>query len=130
MRAAGPVGARRRAGQVARQIGVSYQIVSDWRDAWRRRGRDSLRRAGRAVRLPKVSRGQLEQVEVGGPKVPSMLPRRTDAIGVGARVRGGGVPAGTVWTVRFCLASLCCLLHLGIRFEGRRPNCHGSGVVG
>lgn len=50
--------------QIAREVGVSHQIVSDWRAAWRRSGRDGLRGAGRAGRLPKVSRDQLAQVEV------------------------------------------------------------------
>src|ERR1700694_125183 len=49
--------------EVARQVGVSHQIVSDWRAAWRRNGRDGLRAAGRAGRLPKLSRDQLAQVE-------------------------------------------------------------------
>src|SRR5215471_5839562 len=49
--------------QIARQLGVGHQIVSDWRTAWRRSGRDGLRGAGRAGRLPKVRRDQLEQVE-------------------------------------------------------------------
>jgi transposase len=50
--------------EVARQVGVSHQIVSDWRAAWRRSGRDGLRAAGRAGRLPKLNREQLAQVEV------------------------------------------------------------------
>jgi len=50
--------------EVARQVGVSHQIVSDWRAAWRREGRDGLRAAGRAGRLPKLSRDQLAQVEI------------------------------------------------------------------
>jgi transposase len=49
--------------EVARQVGVSHQIVSDWR-AWRRSGRDGLRAAGRAGRLPKLNREQLALVEV------------------------------------------------------------------
>src|SRR5215831_10825735 len=49
--------------EVARQVGVSHQIVSDWRAAWRRNGRAGLRGAGRAGRLPKVSPDQLAQVE-------------------------------------------------------------------
>src|SRR5881398_1234935 len=49
--------------EVARQVGVSRQIVSDWRAAWRRSGRDGLRGAGRAGRLPKLSRDQLAHVE-------------------------------------------------------------------
>jgi transposase len=50
--------------EVARQVGVSHQIVSDWRGAWRRSGRDGLRGAGRAGRLPKLNREQLAHVEV------------------------------------------------------------------
>src|ERR1700694_4591928 len=50
--------------EVARQVGVSHQIVSDWRAAWRRSGRDGLRAAGRAGRLPKLNREQLAHVEV------------------------------------------------------------------
>jgi transposase len=50
--------------EIARQLGVCHQIVSDWRAAWRRSGRDGLRAAGRAGRLPKLSREQLAQVEV------------------------------------------------------------------
>src|SRR5215216_2134606 len=49
--------------EVARQMGVSHQIVSDWRAAWRRSGRAGLRGAGRAGRLPKLSRDHLVQVE-------------------------------------------------------------------
>src|SRR5438067_11669132 len=50
--------------EIARQVGVSHQVVSDWRAAWRRDGRDGLRAAGRAGRLPKVRRDQLAQVEI------------------------------------------------------------------
>jgi transposase len=51
------------AAEIARQVGVCHQIVSDWRAAWRRSGRDGLRAAGRAGRLPKLSPEQLVQVE-------------------------------------------------------------------
>src|SRR6195256_5429186 len=53
-----------RPAEVARQVGVSHQIVSDWRAAWRRAGREGLRAAGRAGRLPKLNRDELAQVEV------------------------------------------------------------------
>src|SRR5919206_5153508 len=49
--------------EIARRVGVSHQIVSDWRAAWRRSGRGGLRGAGRAGRLPKLSRDQLTLVE-------------------------------------------------------------------
>src|SRR6266542_4886340 len=48
--------------EIARQVGGSHQIVSDWRKAWRRNGRDALRSAGRAGRKPKLSDDQLERV--------------------------------------------------------------------
>src|SRR5438445_2577494 len=50
--------------EIARQVCVSHQIVSDWRAAWRRCGRDGLRAAGRAGRLPKLKRDQLALVEI------------------------------------------------------------------
>jgi len=57
--------------EVARQVGVSHQIVSTGVLPWRRSGRDGLRGAGRAGRLPKLSRDQLAHVElelIKGPK--------------------------------------------------------------
>jgi len=48
--------------EIARQEGVSHQIVSEWRKAWRQGGRDALRSAGRAGRTPKLSGDQLERV--------------------------------------------------------------------
>lgn len=48
---------------IARQLGVGHQTVSDWRTVWRRKGRNGLRAAGRAGRLPKLSHEQLMQVE-------------------------------------------------------------------
>ena len=50
--------------EIARQVGVSHQIVSDWRAAWRRSGRAGLRAAERAGRLPKLNQDQLAQVEI------------------------------------------------------------------
>jgi transposase len=49
--------------EIARQVGVGHQTVSDWRTVWRQSGRDALRAAGRAGRLPKLSREQLMLVE-------------------------------------------------------------------
>ena len=49
--------------EIARQVGVGHQTVSDWRTVWRQGGRDALRAAGRAGRLPKLIREQLVQVE-------------------------------------------------------------------
>jgi transposase len=49
--------------EIARRLGVGHQTVSDWRTVWRRTGRDGLRAAGRAGRLPKLGRDQLIDVE-------------------------------------------------------------------
>src|SRR6266576_695746 len=49
--------------EIARQVGVTHQIVSEWRKAWWRAGRDGLRAAGRAGRKPKLSADQLAKVE-------------------------------------------------------------------
>jgi transposase len=52
-----------RPAEIARQLGVCHQIVSDWRGAWRRAGREGLRGAGRAGRRPKLGPEQLADVE-------------------------------------------------------------------
>jgi transposase len=49
--------------EIARRLGVSHQVVSEWRKAWRQGGRAALRGAGRAGRRPKLSRVQLAKVE-------------------------------------------------------------------
>jgi transposase len=49
--------------EIARRVGVSHQIVSDWRKAWRQGGREALQSAGRAGRKPKLSDEQLAAVE-------------------------------------------------------------------
>jgi transposase len=48
--------------EIARQLGVSHQIVSDWRKVWCEAGREGLRGAGRAGRKPKLSDAQLAEV--------------------------------------------------------------------
>lgn len=49
--------------EIARRLGVSHQIVSDWRKVWRQGGRAALRGKGRAGRRPKLSAAQLTKVE-------------------------------------------------------------------
>ena len=49
--------------EIARRLGVSHQVVSEWRKAWQQGGRAALRGAGRAGRRPKLSRVQLAKVE-------------------------------------------------------------------
>jgi transposase len=68
--------------EIARQVGVRHQIVSEWRKAWRQGGRDALRGAGRAGRKPKLSREQLV-------KIHTVLARGAEASGY----------TGDVWTL-------------------------------
>src|ERR671923_2929764 len=49
--------------EIARQLGVTHQVVSEWRKAWRQGGRAALRSAGRVGRPPKLSTAQLTKVE-------------------------------------------------------------------
>src|ERR671919_350731 len=60
--------------EIARRLGVSHQVVSEWRKAWRQGGRTALRGAGRAGRRPKLSGAQLAKVE-------KTLLRRAEASG-------------------------------------------------
>jgi transposase len=48
--------------EIARRLGVSHQVVSAWRKAWREGGRAALRSAGRAGRRPKLNQAQLAKV--------------------------------------------------------------------
>ena len=49
--------------EIARRLGVSHQIVSEWCKAWRRGGRLALRSAGHVGRLRKLTQAQLATVE-------------------------------------------------------------------
>src|SRR5688572_2875674 len=49
--------------EIARRLGVSHQVVSEWRKAWRQGGRAALRSAGRVGRPAKLSMVQLTKVE-------------------------------------------------------------------
>ena len=89
--------------EIARRVGVSHQIVSDWRKAWRQGGRDALRSAGRAGRKPKLNGEQLATVEdalIRGAEANGYanalwtLPRVAEVI---ARVTGVAYHPGHVW---------------------------------
>ena len=67
-----------RPAEIARQVGVGHQTVSDWRRVWRHRGRAGLRAAGRAGRLPKLSQDQLVQVEAALARGPEANGYATD----------------------------------------------------
>src|SRR5215510_11406060 len=48
--------------EIARRLGVSHQVVSEWRKVWRQGGRAALRSAGRVGRPAKLSSAQLAKV--------------------------------------------------------------------
>ena len=48
---------------VAKRLAVSKQSVSRWQQAWQQGGKEALKSAGRAGRLPRLSAAQLEQLE-------------------------------------------------------------------
>jgi transposase len=57
--------------EIARELGVAHQTVSDWHERWRSGGKKALRSAGRAGRLPKVTEADLARVDAAlrkGPK--------------------------------------------------------------
>jgi transposase len=49
--------------EVCRKLNVSPQSASRWYGAWKRAGKDSLRKAGRAGRLPRLSPKQKEGIK-------------------------------------------------------------------
>lgn len=48
--------------EIARQVGVAHQVVSQWRKAWRQGGREALRSAGPAGRKSKLTDAQFAEV--------------------------------------------------------------------
>ena len=92
-----------RPAEIARQLGVTHQVVSEWRKAWQRGGRVALRGAGRAGRRPKLSMAQLRRVERallkgaeanGYPTDLWTLPRVAEVI---ERLTGVAYHPGHVW---------------------------------
>jgi transposase len=51
-----------RPAEIARQVDVAHQVVSEWRKAWRQGGREALRSAGPAGRKSKLTDAQLAEV--------------------------------------------------------------------
>lgn len=92
-----------RPAEIARQLGVTHQIVSEWRKAWREGGRAALRSAGRVGRPAKMSTTQLAKVEKALAKGAEAngytadlwtLPRVAELI---ERVTGVAYHPGYVW---------------------------------
>jgi len=48
---------------IARELGVAHQTVSDWHELWEQGGTEALKGAGRAGRRRKLSSQQLAEVE-------------------------------------------------------------------
>jgi transposase len=48
---------------IAREVSVSHQTVSDWHQKWRAGGKQALKAAGHAGQPPKVTEAQLAKVE-------------------------------------------------------------------
>jgi transposase len=91
--------------EVARQLGVSHQVVSDWRKVWRQGGRTALRGKGHAGRRPRLTTAQLTKVEKALSKGAEAngyttdlwtLPRAADVI---KRVTGVSYHPGYVWYI-------------------------------
>src|SRR6266568_6142402 len=74
--------------EVARQLGVTHQIVSDWRKAWQQGRREALRSAGPAGRKPKSSDEQLAAAEDALTSGAEANGYANDVLDVAAR--GGG----------------------------------------
>jgi len=91
--------------EIARQLGVTHQVVSEWRKAWQEGGRAALRRAGRAGRPRKLSTAQLAKVQRALAKGAEAhgyvtdlwtLPRVAEVI---ERVSGVSYHPGHVWYI-------------------------------
>jgi transposase len=63
---------------IGRELGVSHQTVSDWHAVWKEGGTEALRGAGRAGRRPKLTAGQLAEVEAALEKGPKANGYATD----------------------------------------------------
>src|SRR5260370_23009245 len=68
--------------EIGRRLGVSHQIVSEWRKAWRRGGRAALRSAGHVGRPRKLTQAQPARGE--------------HALARGAEAKGYATDGGTV----------------------------------
>jgi transposase len=94
-----------RQAEIARQVGVTHQTVSDWHAAWKQGGREALRGAGRAGRRSKLSPEQLAEVTAALSKGPTAngyptelwtLARVAEVI---ERVTGVEYHPGHVWRI-------------------------------
>jgi len=89
--------------EIARQVGVAHQVVSEWRKAWRQGGREALRSAGPAGRKSRLTDAQFNEIsnaltngaEANGYATDVWtLPRVAEVI---ERVTGVSYHPGHVW---------------------------------
>lgn len=105
MRAADMFARGARQADIARELRVSHQTVSDWHDRWEAGGRKALRAAGRAGRRPKLTKAQLAEVERAlrrGPKAngfPTELWTLARVAEVVEAVTGVRYHPGHVWRI-------------------------------
>lgn len=91
--------------EIARELGVAHQTVSDWHDKWLEGGKKALRRTGPAGRPPKVTASDLAKVERAlerGPQAngfPTDLWTLARVAEVIEKVTGVSYHPGHVWRV-------------------------------
>ena len=90
---------------IARELGVAHQTVSDWHELWEQGGAEALKGAGRAGRRRKLSPQQLAEVEAAleaGPRAngyPTDLWTLARVVEVIESVTGVTYHKGHVWRV-------------------------------
>jgi transposase len=91
--------------EIARFVGVSHQTVSDWHDTWEQGGKEALRAAGRAGRLPRATDAQLAEVASVLEKGPRANGYATDLWNLARvaevieKVTGVSYSEGHVWRI-------------------------------
>jgi transposase len=94
-----------RQADIARELSVAHQTVSDWHEVWEQGGTEALRGAGRAGRRRKLSPKQLAEVEAALESSPRANGYPTDlwtlarVVEVIEKVTGVTYHKGHVWRV-------------------------------
>lgn len=105
MRAADLFSGGVRQAEIARELGVCHQTVSDWHAIWKEGGKEALRAAGRAGRRRRLTEDQLAEVEAALEKGPKANGYATDlwtlqrVAEVIERITGVRYHRGHVWRI-------------------------------